>query len=365
MDTGSHDRGATAHGVTAHGVTPRETEAMLRALDLAARAAPHGPNPRVGCVLLAPDGRVLAEGHHTGAGAPHAEAEAVAAGKAAGVDLTGATAVVTLEPCSHTGRTPPCARALLEAGVSRVVVGAQDPNPVAAGGTAVLRAGGVDVVTGVLASESTSLNRYWTHAVTRGRPFVTLKWAATLDGRVAAADGTSRWLTGSAARADVHDRRACADAVLVGTGTALADDPWLTTRRTAADGRTELAAHQPLRVVLGERDLPAGARLRDDAAETLQLRTRDVEQALTELAAREVRHLWVEGGPTVAAAFLRSGAVDELVTYVAPAVLGAGAPAVGDVGVGTVDDTLRFRLSDVTRLGGDVVLVSTPEKEPV
>lgn len=349
----------------AHGVSPQETEAMLRALDLASRGASHGPNPRVGCVLLDPDGRVLAEGHHTGAGAPHAEAEALAAARARGSDLSAATAVVTLEPCSHTGRTPPCARALLEAGVRRVVVGAQDPNPVAAGGTAVLRAGGVEVVTGVLAQESASLNRYWTHAVTHGRPFVTLKWAATLDGRVAAADGTSRWLTGPAARSDVHDRRACADAVLVGTGTALVDDPWLTTRRTATDGRAVLDAHQPLRVVLGERDLPAGARVLDDAARTLQLRTRDVSSALAELAAREVRHLWVEGGPTVAAAFLRSGTVDELVTYVAPAVLGSGAPAVGDLGVGTVQDTLRFRLSDVARLGGDVVLVSTPEKEPV
>lgn len=348
-----------------YGVTARETEAMLRALHVAGRGAPHGPNPRVGCVLLTPDGRVLAEGHHTGAGAPHAEAEALAAARAAAADLTSATAVVTLEPCSHTGRTPPCARALLEAGVRRVVVGAQDPNPVAAGGTAVLRAGGVQVVTGVLASESTALNRYWTHAVTHGRPFVTLKWAASLDGRVAAADGTSRWLTGPAARADVHDRRASADAVLVGTGTALTDDPWLTTRRTAADGEVVLDPHQPLRVVLGERALPAEARLLDASAPTVQLRTRDVGAALAELAVREVRHLWVEGGPTVAAAFLRSGTVDELVTYVAPAVLGAGAPAVGAVGVTTVADTLRFRLSDVARLGGDVVLVSTPEKEPV
>ncbi len=348
-----------------YGVTPRETEAMLRALDLAARGLAHGPNPRVGCVLLGRDGTVLAEGHHSGAGAPHAEAEALTAARGAGADLSDATAVVTLEPCSHTGRTPPCARALLEAGVRRVVVGAQDPNPVAAGGTAVLRAGEVQVVTGVLASESTALNRYWTHAVTAGRPFVTLKWAATLDGRVAAADGTSRWLTGPAARADVHTRRASADAVLVGTGTALVDDPWLTTRRAVADGTVVLDDHQPLRVVLGERELPAAARVLDDAAPSVQLHTRDVREALDELAAREVRHLWVEGGPTVAAAFLRSGTVDELVTYVAPAVLGAGAPAVGDGGVATVEDTLRFRLSDVARVGGDVVLVSTPEKEPV
>ncbi|MFC3687713.1 bifunctional diaminohydroxyphosphoribosylaminopyrimidine deaminase/5-amino-6-(5-phosphoribosylamino)uracil reductase RibD [Aquipuribacter hungaricus] len=341
---------------------------MGRALELAARGPSRGANPRVGCVLLAPDGRVLGEGHHRGAGTAHAEVDALADAARAGTaaeELRGATAVVTLEPCSHTGRTPPCTAALLAAGVARVVVGAADPNPVAAGGTDVLRAAGVDVVTGVLAGRSSSLNRTWEHAVRHGRPFVTLKWASTLDGRVAAADGSSRWLTGTGARADVHARRATADAVLVGTGTALVDDPWLTTRSTGADGTVHLAADQPLRVVLGERDLPADARLRDDAAPTLQLRTRDVTAALADLARREVRHVWVEGGPTVAAAFLHAGAVDELVTYLAPAVLGAGAPAVGDLGITSVAGTLRFRLTDVTRLGGDVVLTSTPEKEPV
>jgi diaminohydroxyphosphoribosylaminopyrimidine deaminase/5-amino-6-(5-phosphoribosylamino)uracil reductase len=350
--------------------TPRETEAMSRALSLAAAGPAHGPNPRVGCLLLASDGAVLGEGHHEGAGRPHAEVAALADAAAHGRDVRGATAVVTLEPCAHTGRTPPCADALVRAGVTRVAVGAPDPNPVAAGGTSVLRAAGVDVVTGVLAEASTALNRYWVHAVSHGRPFVTLKWAATLDGRVAAADGTSRWLTGEAARADVHARRAGADAVLVGTGTALVDDPWLTTRTTDADGSPRLAARQPLRVVLGERELPAEARLLDGAARTLHLRTRDVAAALAELARHEVRHLWVEGGPTVAGAFLRAGVVDELVTYVAPAVLGAGPAAVGDVGVTTVADTLRFELTDVTRVGGDVVLVSTPRstthpKEPV
>jgi diaminohydroxyphosphoribosylaminopyrimidine deaminase / 5-amino-6-(5-phosphoribosylamino)uracil reductase len=343
-----------------HGASTRETEAMRHALALAAAGPSHGPNPRVGCLLLSRDGAVLAEGHHEGAGRPHAEAAALRAARAAGHDLDGATAVVTLEPCAHTGRTPPCAHALLDAGVRRVVVGAADPNPVAAGGTAVLRAGGIDVVTGVLAEECLALNRYWAHAVTHGRPFVTLKWAATLDGRVAAVDGSSRWLTGKPARQDVHDRRGRADAVLVGTGTALLDDPWLTTRSAGVDGTDVLAARQPLRVVLGERELPTHARLLDGAAETVHLRTRDVEQALRVLAAREVRHLWVEGGPTVAAAFLRAGAVDELVTYVAPAVLGAGAPAVGDVGVTTVDGTLRFELSHVARVGGDVLIISTP-----
>lgn len=353
------------------GVAPRETEAMSRALQLAALGPAHGPNPRVGCVVLSPTGQVLGEGHHRGAGEPHAEVVALADARRHdpdGATLRGATAVVTLEPCSHTGRTPPCTLALLEAGVARVVVAAEDPNPVAAGGRDVLRRAGVEVVTGVLAEESTALNRYWAHAVAHGRPFVTLKWAATLDGRAAASDGSSRWITGEGARADVHARRATADAVLVGTGTVAADDPWLTTRTSGSDrhagsgtpGTTVPSHRQPLRVVLGERDLPAGARVLDAAAPTLHLRTRQVAVALRELAAREVRHVWVEGGPTVAAAFLRDGAVDELVTYIAPAVLGAGPPAVGDVGVRTVADTLRFRLRDVTVLDGDVMVVSTP-----
>ena len=347
--------------------TPAETRALERALVLAALGPAHGPNPRVGCVLLDPEGRMLGEGHHRGAGTPHAEVaalrEAVTTGGSA--HLRGATAIVTLEPCTHTGRTPPCTDALLAAGVARVVVGATDPHPVAAGGAELLRAAGVDVITGVLAEPCRALNRAYLHAVATGRPFLSLKWAATLDGRVAAADGSSRWITGPRAREDVHARRAATDAVLIGTGTALRDDPWLTTRTTAPDGTIAVAGHQPLRVVLGERDLPPAARVLDDAAPSLQLRTRDVGAALAELGRREVRHLWVEGGPGVAAAFLRAGVVDELVTYVAPAVLGRGAAAVGDLGVGTITGALRFRLSDVARVGGDVVLTSTPEKEPV
>ncbi len=352
---------------TAAGPTPGETGAMGRALELAAVGPAHGPNPRVGCVLLSSDGQVLGEGLHRGAGTPHAEVDAIADAvrHRAGRALRGGTAVVTLEPCSHTGRTPPCTRALLAAGITRVVVGARDPNPVAAGGVAALRAAGVQVVTGVMAGRSSALNRHFEHAVRLGRPFVTLKWAATLDGRVAAADGSSRWVTGDEARQDVHLRRAGTDAVLVGTGTALADDPSLTARTLGPGGRACLAERQPLRVVMGERELPAGARVLDDAAQTLLLRTRDVGTVLGELGRREVRHLWVEGGPGITAAFLRHGAVDELVTYLAPAVLGAGAAAVADLGVRSIGDALRFRLSDVTRVGGDVVLVSTPEKEPV
>ncbi len=331
-----------------------ELRAMRRALQLAAQGPRTGPNPRVGCVLLAPDGRVLAEGFHRGAGTPHAEAAALAALPEGAA--RGATAVVTLEPCTHTGRTGPCSRALLAAGVTRVVVADTDPNPRAAGGAAELAAHGVDVETGLLAQESRALNERWATAVGRGRPWVTWKWAATLDGRSAAADGSSRWITSAASRADVHRLRAEHDAVLVGTGTALADDPALTVR---ADGR-EVEGPQPLRVVAGLRELPAGARLRDERARLLHVRSRDPHAVLAALAEQEVRTVLLEGGPTLAAAFAAAGLVDEVVCYLAPALLGAGPAAVGDLGVWSMPDIARLDLRSVQRTGDDVRLVARP-----
>jgi len=330
-----------------------ETAAMRRALDRAALGPAHGPNPRVGCVLLDRSGAVVGEGHHRGAGTAHAEVAALAV---AGPASRGATAVVTLEPCDHSGRTGPCSLALIEAGVSRVVIAAKDPNPVAAGGADRLRAAGVDVEQGLLALESRALNRYWDHAVRTGRPFVTWKFAAPLDGRSAAADGTSRWITGPQARADVHARRATADAVLVGTGTVVADDPRLTVRD--ADGCP--AARQPLRVVLGRRPVPAGARVLDGEAPTLLLDHRDPALALRQLHEREVRHVWLEGGPTLAAAFWRAGLVDEVLAYVAPALLGAGHAAVGDLGITGIGRAARLVTTDVRRVGDDVLVVAAP-----
>ena len=322
---------------------------MRRALELAATpGVPLGPNPRVGAVLLAPDGSVVGEGYHRGAGTPHAEVDALAS---AGSAARGAIAVVTLEPCNHTGRTGPCAQALLAAGVARVVFAQSDPNPLAAGGATTLRDAGVDVEAGLLEDEAVALNRAWNFAVTHGRPLVTWKAASTLDGRVAAADGTSRWITSAASRADVHELRSRVGAVVVGTGTALADDPHLAVRR---DGQTAPHDEQPLRVVVGTRDLPPQARVYDDAAPTLQLRTHDPREVLRELAAREVRHVLLEGGPTLAAAFVRSGVVDEVRWYVAPALLGAGAHALADAGMTTIADALRLEVSDVVRVGDDV-----------
>jgi diaminohydroxyphosphoribosylaminopyrimidine deaminase / 5-amino-6-(5-phosphoribosylamino)uracil reductase len=325
-------------------VSETERAAMRRALALAAsRGVPLGPNPRVGCVLLAADGRTLAEGFHRGAGSPHAEVDALTQ---AGAAARGATAVVTLEPCNHTGRTGPCARALVDAGVRRVVVAQRDINPVAVGGVETLRAAGVEVETGLLADEARLLNRVWTFAVEHGRPFVTWKFAATLDGRSAAVDGTSRWVSSAAARLDTHRLRALCDTMLVGSNTVAVDDPHLTVR----DESGVPIGRQPLRAVMGERDLDPGRRIFDDAAETVHLRTRDPEAALKDLFARDRQHVFLEGGPTLATAFLAAGLVDEVVVYVAPMLLGAGRTAVADLGITTVSEALHLPVTDVTVL---------------
>lgn len=320
---------------------------MRHALMLAERGPEADPNPRVGCVLVAPDGTLVADGWHRGAGTPHAEAAAL---EAAGERAAGTTAYVTLEPCHHTGRTAPCSQALADAGVSRVVYAVPDPNAAAAGGAEWLGEQGVATEPGLLRDESTALNRSWLHRVRTGRPWVTWKLATTLDGRSAAADGTSMWITGPQARADVHEHRARCGAILVGTGTALADDPHLTARHP--DGT--LREHQPLRVVMGLRDLPPTARVFDDAAPTVHLRTRSPREVLTHLAEREVHHVWLEGGPTVAAAFMADGFVDEIIAYVAPVLLGRGRQSVSDLGITTLADALRLEPTDTRIIGDDV-----------
>ncbi|MGA8248404.1 MAG: bifunctional diaminohydroxyphosphoribosylaminopyrimidine deaminase/5-amino-6-(5-phosphoribosylamino)uracil reductase RibD, partial [Nocardioides sp.] len=278
--------------------------------------------------------------------------------------------VVTLEPCNHTGRTGPCARALVEAGVRRVVIAQRDLNPVATGGIETLLGAGVEVETGLLADRARTVNRVWTFAVEHARPFVTWKFATTLDGRSAAADGTSRWVSSPAARLDTHRLRAQCDTMLVGTNTVAVDDPHLTAR----DAGGGLLPRQPLRVVMGERDLDPGRRIFDEAAETLQLRTRDPETVLKDLFARDRQHVFLEGGPTVAAAFLTAGLVDEVVGYVAPMLLGAGRSVVADLGIPTIAEALHLQVTDVTVLppvndGDDtdvrITMTPLPVAEPV
>ncbi len=327
-------------------ISEAERGAMRRALALAVTpGVPLGPNPRVGCVLLDPDGTTIAEGFHRGAGTAHAEAAALAE---AGDAARGATAVVTLEPCNHTGRTGPCSEALIAAGVRRVVFAQPDANPVAAGGAARLREAGIEVVGGELVDEAQAINRAWTFAVARRRPFVTWKFATTLDGRSAAADGTSRWVSSRAARRDTHRLRALCDTMLVGTHTVEVDDPELTVR----DELDEAVAVQPLRVVMGMRDLAPDRRVFNDRAGTLRLRTRDPAEALARLYELDLQHVFLEGGPTLARAFLAADLVDEVVAYVAPMLLGAGASAVADLGIGTIADALHLHVTDVTVLQG-------------
>ena len=338
---------------------------MRRALTLAATpGVPLGPNPRVGCVLLDAAGSEIAEGFHRGAGTPHAE---VAALTEAGDAARGATAVVTLEPCNHTGLTGPCVEALIEAGVRRVVFAQRDPNPVAAGGADALRAAGIEVEAGVLEPLAKGVNRAWTFAVEHGRPFVTWKFATTLDGRSAAADGTSRWISGVDARRDTHALRAECDVLLVGTGTVLIDDPQLNVRDEVDQPRP----HQPLRVVMGERDVPADRRIFQGPGEARHLVTRDPADALEQLYAAGRRHVWLEGGPSLAAGFLKAGLVDEIIAYVAPTFLGAGAQAVGDLGITTITDQLRWHLkrAGVIGTGADATVrltlePSKPSKPP-
>lgn len=352
-------------------ITPAEIAALRRGLEIAADpAVPLGPNPRVGCVLLAADGTILAEGHHRGAGTAHAEADALARARelpGAPAALRGATAVVTLEPCDHTGRTGPCTRALLEAGIARVVVARRDPNPQAAGGIDRLRAAGVEVVDDVpaeLAAAAAALNRGWEHGLVHARPLVTAKTALTLDGRAAAADGTSQWITGPAAREEVHQLRTTCDAVLVGTGTTRSDRPTLTARRP--DGT--LHPRQPLRVVMGTSEVEALPAI-EGAGEALHLPTRDPWAALATLFDRGIRHVLLEGGPTLAASFLRAGLVDELIVHLAPTLLGAGRPGVADLGITTLAQRLDLELVDVAPLptpGGarDLRLTLRPRTTP-
>ena len=334
------------------GVAERFESAMRRALSLATHGPAVGPNPQVGCVLLDEAGAMVAQGWHRGAGTAHAEVDALSHIP----DARGLTAVVTLEPCNHTGRTGPCAQALIDAGVTRVVYALDDPNPVAGGGADRLRAAGVEVIGGLLADEATDLLLPWLTSVRTGRPWVTVKWATSLDGRAAAADGTSQWISGTASRQRVHEQRAALDAIAVGTGTVLADDPSLTAR---GDGG-ELLAHQPVPVVFGTTPVPADARLRQHPAGLIELGPRDLEAALSDLDARGIRRLFVEGGPTLASAFISAGLVDEVLIYLAPMLIGGPRVALDDLGVTTIAEAQRLRIPRIETLGDDLLVVARP-----
>ncbi|MDX8031527.1 bifunctional diaminohydroxyphosphoribosylaminopyrimidine deaminase/5-amino-6-(5-phosphoribosylamino)uracil reductase RibD [Lentzea sp. BCCO 10_0856] len=310
------------------------------------------PNPPVGCVILDASGKAVGFGATQPIGGPHAEVMAL---KEAGTKAQGGTAVVTLEPCSHYGRTPPCTEALQEAGIKHVIHAVTDPNPRAAGGGARLEKAGITVESGLLATEvSNGPLRAWLHYARTGRPHVTWKYAASLDGRIAAPDGTSQWISSETSRKEVHHLRAKLDAIIVGANTVRKDDPALTARD--ADGMP--LPRQPLPVVVGMSDLPDGAKLQHTA---LHLRTHDPDDVLAALAARGVVDVLLEGGATVAGAFWRAGRIDRVLAYIAPTLLGNGPAAVLDAGVSTITDAVRLTVEDVTMSGPDLRISAVPQ----
>ena len=331
---------------------------MEFALD-AAELGPRGANPLVGAVITDDDGAVIATGHHRGAGTFHAERDAITAAYEAGFsDLTSATLYTTLEPCRHPGRQPACTELIEAAGITTVVCGTTDPT-LNGGGAKLLRERGAKVTVGVLEEQAEQLNHRWTLAQQQGRPFVTVHIAQSLDARIAAADGTSQWITSAVSRSHTHRIRQRVDAILVGTNTAAIDNP----RLTARDDDGELTAHQPLRSVMGLRPTPEGAALtggRPEGQGWVQLRTRDPLEAMRTLAATShsghaVKHVLVEGGQNVLSAFFAAGLVDEVFVYTAPLILGAGRSSFGDIGVTTLSQGLRYQLDAAD--GGPVTLM--------
>ncbi len=376
--------------MTRHGPRPRRTvdaAAAERFMRLAVAEAAQGvgrthPNPAVGAVVVR-EGRVVGRGHHAHAGGPHAEVVAL---RAAGSAARGADLYTTLEPCDHWGKTPPCSIAILEGGVRRVFVGSRDPNPVVNGrGVARLRRAGVEVATGVLREVCDAVNAPWFHFIRTGRPFVTLKAAVTLDGRIAAPGGDARWVTGPAARAEVHRLRDRVDAVLVGAGTARIDDPLLTTRLPAGRGRDAVrvvldtggvALPDRLRVLRPRSSAPTllatavEGRAARPGVEILRCRaTRggrgagprvDVIDLLRRLGLRGITHLLVEGGAATHASFLAAGAVEEIVLYVAPKILGGGTPWLDTAAPARMADALTLSGVEVRRVGDDLVIKGRP-----
>ena len=352
----------------------RVDELMRRAIGLTEATNPH-PNPRVGAILVNPAGEVVAERAHLQAGQVHAEVAALAdAGSAA----RGATLFVTLEPCAHHGRTPPCVEAVIEAGVERVFVGALDPDPRVAGrGIAALREAGIDVATGVEEAAVIANDPAYFHHRATGRPLVTLKIAATLDGQAAAADRTSEWITGAEARKDAHVLRSSHDAVLVGAGTVIADDPRLDVRLEGYSGP------QPRPVIVtGNREIPEDAQIlqrnpiifTSDSGALPAGRSRveivqpgpngvDLVDVVKHLGSEGVLSLLIEGGPTVAGSALRAGIVDQVVFYIGGKLaVGTGLPAITGT-FETIDDAVGVSITKVTQIGPDVRLDATFEKE--
>ena len=356
---------------------PNDLFWMRRAIELA-RLGQYStkPNPNVGCVIVK-DAQLLGEGHHPRAGQPHAEVFAL---RQAGEQARGATAYVTLEPCAHYGRTPPCAKALVDAGVVKVVVACPDPNPLVAGkGVQILKDAGIQVDVGVAEAEARQLNLGFLKAMATGMPYVRLKVASSLDGRTAMASGESKWITGTAARADVQHWRAISAAVLTGIDTVLADDCLLNVRHLASVDDTHSVV-QPKRIILDRQGrLPLSAQILQqpetvmvmgpyraelEALGVIQLAVQPLATLLAQLVQQhQIYDVLVEAGATLSTAFLQEGWVDEVISYVAPTLLGRSARTMFNAEFEQMAEQLRFKLYDVTQLGDDVRLRLIPSQE--
>ena len=324
------------------------TVAMQRAIALAEKGlGKTAPNPIVGAVIIDAAGNVVGEGFHDRAqSADHAEVVAI---KAAGSKTNGATIVVTLEPCNHTGSTGPCVQAIIDAGITSVVYAVADPNENAAGGADTLRAAGITVIAGVLEQKAAFANRAWLMKIKKNRPFFTWKVATTLDAKVAATDGTSKWITNETSRADVQLLRRQADAILVGTNTVITDDPHLIPR-----GSFDGYATNPIRVICGEQELPKAAHVFDDAAKTVVVKSKDLELLVEKLNDLGINHVFVEAGPTLGSAMLDACLLDELVVYQAPSLLGSGKTFFTFDYPSTISNQMRLDHISTDVLAGDV-----------
>ena len=340
-----------------------EQMAMRRAIELALLGGKKTfPNPRVGAVILSPAGEVISEGYHASFGSAHAERNAL---NRAGTDVTGYTMVVTLEPRSHQGKTPPCVEAIVQSGISRVVVGLKDPYPLVAGkGISFLREKGIEVEVGLLSEEIEKLNEMYLLDIATGRSFLHLKMAGTLDGRSAASDGSSMWITSGESRKRVHEYRRDSHAVLIGGGTAVADDPELTARHVECED-------QPVRIIFSNRDLPHSLKLFNSPGRTVVATDRELDlpdsvevwegindtlQLLTRTAREGLGLVLCEGGNSLASSLIRNRLVDRVSIFTAPAILGStGFPLIGDLGIGHIDDILRMEDVTVTMIGNDIL----------
>ena len=310
-----------------------------------------GSNPIVGAVVVSPAGVIIGEGFHKSG--PHAEVVAL---EQAGQSAKGATLFVTLEPCNHQGKTGPCTEAIIKAGITKVVYAVRDPNPLASGGAKALETAGIEVVFNSEVAEIAQSNRAWLHKIKSNRPYFIWKIATTLDGRTAAIDGSSKWITGPESRAEVSQLRSESSAILIGTATALADNPNLIPRDIETTRETN-----PVRIVMGLREIPSDFNLNNDAAETIFLRSHDFSELLMLCVERDFSQVFVESGSELGTALLKAGLIDELVIFQAASLLGSGLSFIGDLGATNIKEKMDFLIRDVAQFGNDLKITLTKE----